>query len=412
MYGNGLGLQPVDTQRLVNEELYKWKTKGMLAHFTGEQPWFTIEDLVIKESGALVGSHDPTLEVAIMNGVTANLHLGMVAFYRPTTTRHKILIECDAFPTQHYVAESQIKLHGYNPADSLVVVSPRKDEYTLRTEDILAKINQEGDSIALVLFSGVQYLTGQFFDIAAITETAHSKGCCVGIDLAHAIGNVELHLTDWGVDFAGWCNYKYMNGGPGSIGGFFLHKKYAEEFALPRLAGWWSHKRETRLEMNNKMELQPGAAGFQLSNPPVLETVSLLASLNVFKQTSITELRRKSVLLTGYLELLLNSLFQSKVAVSNCNGTNTQPATVEIITPSDPEQRGCQLSLKLSCPVEEINQKLYQKGVICSTRRPNIMRIAPTPLYNTFTDVLTFVQELEQAIMLVEPPKFDDNLKK
>ncbi|XP_065886308.1 kynureninase-like [Dysidea avara] len=376
----------------------KWQKRGHRGRFTGERPWTSIEDTVTEQSGILVGSHDPKLEIAIMNGLTTNLHLGMIAFYRPTATRHKILMEHQTFPSDQHAVESQLRYHHYDPTTSLVTIHPRMGEHTLRTKDILAKIAEEGDNTALILFSGIHFVTGQLFDIEAIVTAAHSKGCYVGIDLAHAIGNVELHLTDWGVDFACWCNYKYMNGGPGSIGGFFLHKKHAYDFSIPRLVGWWSHKRETRFEMQNDLDLQPGAAGFQLTNPPVLETVNLLASLNIFKQTTIRQLRQKSLLLTGYLELLLKEMVCNKKSCFDKNGLKS--AAVEIITPSDPAQRECQLSLKFSCSADEVYKKLLHQGTLCDTRKPNIMRVAPTPLYNTFTDVLTFVNQLKEILLL------------
>lgn len=399
--GNSLGLQPVGVKQLVCEEPEKWKNRGVLGHFTGQRPWLSIEDIVNKQSGVLVGSHDPGMEVIIMNSLTANLHFGMVAFYRPTATRHKVLMEHKAFPSDHYAVESQIRFHGYDPAVSLATVDPREGEDTLRTEDIVAKIMDEGDSIALVLFSGVQYFTGQFFNIAAITEAAHSKGCYVGIDLAHAVGNVELHLTDWGVDFACWCNYKYMNAGPGAVGGFFIHKKHARDFTIPRFLGWWAHKRESRFEMNNRLELQPGAAGFQLSNPPMLEMINLFASLKVFEQTTIKDLRKKSLLLTGYMELLLKQNFSRTPEGEQATAKRPRMAdgvSVEIISPSEPDERGCQLSVRFPCLTEDVHQKLHHRGVICDTRKPNVMRVAPTPLYNTFTDVLMFFKQLEQTL--------------
>ena len=395
--GNSLGLQPRDTRVFVNEELDKWAVQGVLGHFnTEKRPWVTIEQKVKNRMAKLVGAEP--IEVSPMNSLSVNLHVGMAAFYRPTTERYKILMESNVFPSDHYAVQSQLQLHGFDPEIGLITVEPRESEHTLRTEDIITAINKHGDSIALVLFSGVQYYTGQLFDMQSITSAAHSKGCKVGFDLAHAAGNVVLKLHDWEVDFACWCSYKYINSGPGGIGGFFIHKKYATDFRIPRMEGWWGHEMNTRFEMANKRQLLPGADGFQCSNPPVLETVSLLASLNVFSKTSMEELRQTSVLLTGYLELLLKQIYSKDVADVN------RPY-MELITPSDINQRGAQLSLKFSVAAREVQVELQRRGVIVDVREPNILRVAPAPLYNSFEDVHAFVTLLGESFERVRKQK-------
>ncbi|KAJ3148019.1 hypothetical protein HDU86_007587 [Geranomyces michiganensis] len=383
--GNSLGLQPVGLRSIVNEELDAWGSLGVQGHFRHPQnrDWVTIDDHVIAESAKVVGA-DPS-EVVIMNSLTANLHFLMVSFYRPTTTRFKILMESKAFPSDFYAIESQVRFHGYDPADAIIEVAPRKGEHTLRTEDITDVIAREGDTIALVMFSGIQYYTGQFFDLEAIAKAARAKNCIVGFDLAHAVGNVPLKLHDWDVDFACWCTYKYLNAGPGGIGGAFINSRYAKA-ELPRMSGWWGTDPATKFLMDNIFRPIPGANSFRVSNPNVLATVSLLASLNVFAKTSMAALRDKSILLTGYLEALLLDL-------------SPQDAGFTILTPRDPAQRGCQLSLLfdagLMMPVFE---NLERNAIIVDERKPDVIRVAPTPLYNTFMDVWTFVSVLKKAI--------------
>ncbi|XP_065886579.1 kynureninase-like [Dysidea avara] len=388
--GQSLGLQPIETKELVDAEMEKWRKRGQYGRNTGERPWVPIEDTVLEQSGILVGAKNPSLEVAIMNGLTINIHIGLTAFYQPTATRHKILIEDGVFPSDFYSVQSQIQLHGYDPATSVVIVKPREGEETLRTEDIVAKIMEEGDSIALVYIPGIQFLTGQAFDIKTITEAAHAKGCYMGTDLAHAIGNIELHLSDWGVDFAIWCNYKYVCASPAGISGFFLHEKHAYNFDLPRMVGWWAHKRETRFVMDNCLDLQPGAAGFTMTTTPTLETVTLIASLNIFKQFDMKTFRKKSRLLTGYYELLLKNLSPEQQQEGDQEPQAKKKkttATVHVVTPSDPEQRGCCLAVRFSCSGDEICKKMLERGIAMQCHR-GIVRTTPTPLYNTFSDVL------------------------
>ncbi|XP_072037866.1 kynureninase-like [Amphiura filiformis] len=392
MCGNSLGLQPKGVKKYIDNELKKWAQMGVHGHLNGDLPWALCDERVTTDMAKLVGAKES--EVACMNGLTVNLHLMMVSFYRPTKERYKILIEKHAFPADHYAVESQIRLQGYDPKTSIIQAKPRPGEHTLVTEDILNLLEQEGSSIALVLFSGVQYYTGQFFDIRRITKAGHSKGCMVGWDLAHAIGNVPIKLNRWDVDFAVWCTYKYVNSGAGALAGAFLHEKH-DRNDFPKLLGWWGHRMETRFDMNNEMELSPGISGYRISNPSIMAVCPIRASLDIFNQTSVERLRMKSKALTGYLEHLINTNF------SKCVDVETSPsgrATVEIITPSDPEERGAQLSLLFSSNIENIHKELMKRGVCCDERKPNVLRIAPAPLYNNFEDVWRFNQALHDAV--------------
>lgn len=401
--GNSLGIQAKETGVVVKEEMEKWQKMSLYGHFYGKYPWWIIEDFAVSKTTKLVGAKE--IEVAIMNSLTVNLHLMLVPFYRPNPQRHKVLLEAKTFPSDHYAIQSQIRYHGYDPAESIVEVVPRKDEEILRTEDIISIIEEQGDSIALVMFSGVQYYTGQFFDIEKITAAAQKKGCVVGWDLAHAVGNVELKLHDWNVDFACWCSYKYLNGGPGAVAGAFIHERHAYNFDLPKFAGWWGQNRKKRFEMGHEFESIPGAAGFQLSNPPLLSTVALVGSLKVFEKTSMEQLRAKSLLLTAYLELLLvyhygysggeDGEAPSKTLQNGiCSNENVH---ISILTPINPSQRGCQLSVKFSVSLKAVHNELEKRGVVVDTREPDVMRIAPTPLYNSFTDVYRFVTLLGEV---------------
>uniref|UniRef100_A0A8C5H993 Kynureninase n=1 Tax=Gouania willdenowi TaxID=441366 RepID=A0A8C5H993_GOUWI len=361
LVGNSLGLQP-------KKNINTWINMFWLCHVTGAK----------------------AEEVAVMNGLTVNLHLLMLSFYKPTEARHKILLEDKAFPSDHYAAQSQVRLRGFVPEESLILLKPRPGEETLRTEDILQVIENEGDSIAVVMFSGVQYYTGQLFDMATITEAGHKKGCYVGFDCAHAAGNAVLQLHDWDVDFACWCSYKYINSGAGGLAGAFVHEKHKHTIK-PALMGWWGHDLKTRFEMNNVMELQPGVSGFRLSNQSFLLVCPLQASLEVFNMTSMEALRRKSLLLTGYLEFLIQHFYTR-------DARRPHKPYVHIVTPSDPQQRGCQLSLSFSVPVKRLFQELEKRGVVCDMREPSVLRVAPVPLYNTFTDVHRFIQMLGEAL--------------
>jgi kynureninase len=391
--GNSLGLMPKKAQEYVQEDMEKWGKMGVHGHFVGPRAWALADEELLEYSAKIVGANPE--EVAVMNGLTVNLHLLMISFYKPSGTRKKILLEAKAFPSDHYAVESQIALKGNKPEDCMVMLEPREGEHTLRTEDILKKIDEEGDSIALVLLPGVQYYTGQLFDMKTITAAAKAKGCVVGFDLAHAVGNAELHLHDWGVDFACWCSYKYLNSGAGGLAGAFIHNDRAKD-TPPALTGWWGHRFSTRFEMSNEMEFSPGVSAYRLSNPPMLLVSPLLASLEVFMKTDMAALRSKSRLLTGYLEYLI--LQQYPADPADGAGTAGAGASVEIITPADPEQRGCQLSLMFSVPIKKVFDELEKRAVVCDKREPNVIRIAPAPIYNSFSDVYRFTQALSQAI--------------
>uniref|UniRef100_A0A8C8ARS4 Kynureninase n=1 Tax=Otus sunia TaxID=257818 RepID=A0A8C8ARS4_9STRI len=361
--GNSLGLQPRNVKTYLDEELDKWKTPKQVLIF------------IVVISGA------QRHEVALMNGLTVNLHLQMLSFFKPTPRRCKILLEARAFPSDHYAVESQLRLHGLDVEKCMLMMQPREGEETLRTEDILAVIEKEGDSIAVILFSGVQYYTGQLFDIPRITKAGQEKGCFVGFDLAHAVGNVELHLHDWGVDFACWCSYKYLNSGAGGLAGAYIHEKHFQSIKPFKLENNFSFK----------LQLSEGINGFRLSNPPILLVCSLQASLEVFGQTTMKALRRKSILLTGYLEYLIKHYY-------NEDKTNPEKPFVKIITPSQIEERGCQLTLSFSLPIKSVFKELEKRGVACDMREPNALRVAPVPLYNSFHDVHRFIEILGSAI--------------
>ncbi|KAI9183275.1 Kynureninase (L-kynurenine hydrolase) [Blastocladiella emersonii ATCC 22665] len=391
--GNSLGLQPKRTRALLNEELDVWANRGVMGHFDHPhaRPWVAIDETVTPTSAAVVGAQPD--EVAVMGSLTNNLHLLMVAFYRPTATRYKILIEARAFPSDTYAVASQVQFHGYTADDAVIALAPREGEATLRHEDILAVIRERGSEIALVMFSGIQYYTGQLFDIPAITAAGHAAGAVVGWDLAHAAGNVPLHLHEWGVDFAAWCSYKYLNAGPGCIAGAFVHDKHARDPHLKRFAGWWGHNKASRFHMPAEFDAMPGAAGFQLSNPSVVATVSLLGSLQVFARTSMPELRAKSLRLTAYLH---HRLTADVIPHPAAHG-------LRIITPADPNQRGAQLSLLFAGiqSVAPLMRELEKRGVVVDEREPNVIRVAPAPLYNTFADVHRFVAALLEALQAI-----------
>ncbi len=378
--GHSLGLQPKSTAALINEELQVWQMQAVEGHFNSQRPWLSYHELLTPGLAELTGALP--VEVVAMNSLSVNLHLLLTSFYRPTPQRHRMLIEANAFPSDRYVVCSQLQLHGYDPATSLIEIAPREGEDCLRTEDIVATLEQHGAGIATVLLPGVQYLTGQLLDIAAITQAARQRGCMVGVDLAHAIGNVPLQLHDWNVDFAVWCSYKYLNSGPGAIGGAFVHERYAQRFDLPRLAGWWGHDKNTRFAMPSQFAPLPGAEGWQLSNPSILACAPLLASLQVFQDAGIKALHNKSLQLTAYLEQLILAQL---------------PEQVSVITPGDPAARGCQLSLRLHAGRDQarvIHEQLMKQGFICDWREPDVIRATPVPLYNRFVDVWQFVQAL------------------
>jgi kynureninase len=382
--GNSLGLQPKRVAQFINEELKDWSTLGVEGHLHGKRPWLYYHKYTKKALAELVGAKP--IEVVAMHQLTVNLHLLMISFYNPTPQRFKIIAESGAFPSDQYAFESQIKLHGLDPVKALIELEPRKGEHELRTEDIIEAIRKHGDQVALVLFSGVQYYTGQFFDLRAITKAGHEVGAYVGFDLAHAVGNVPLHLHRDDVDFAVWCSYKYLNSGPGSVAGAFVHEKHARNNSLKRLAGWWGHNEKERFLMQKGFKPMSGADGWQLSNFPVMAGAPHLASLDLFQLAGIKTLRKKSVLLTGYLEFLLRQI-------------DPEEKRFLILTPRNPEQRGCQLSIFIKQKGKQVFEGLSRAGVIADWREPNVIRVAPVPMYNTFRDVYTFAQLFRKAIL-------------
>ena len=383
--GDSLGLQPTRTEAYVREELRTWRERGVRGHHETEWPWLPYHERIGDAMATLVGALPS--EVVVMNGLTVNLHLMMVSFFRPTRERFKILIEDHAFPSDHYAVVSQLRLHGLDPARALVVVSPREGEELLRQEDLTAAIDREGDQLALVLLPGVQYYTGQALDLRTLVEAGHRVGAVVGFDLAHAAGNLVMQLHDWGPDFACWCTYKYMNSGPGAVGGCFVHARHGRALDVPRLAGWWGHDKATRFQMGPTFDPVPGAEGWQLSNPPILSLAAVRASLDVFAEAGgMAPLRDKSVALTGYLDGLLRERLG---------------AQIEIVTPSEPDQRGCQLSIRVRggrLHGTELLRRIEDAGVACDFRAPNVVRVAPVPLYNTFDDVYGFVDVLARVL--------------
>ncbi|XP_041481123.1 kynureninase-like isoform X1 [Lytechinus variegatus] len=400
--GNSLGLQPKGLKFYFDAELEKWAKIGVHGHLCGQMPWAFCDEVLATDMSNIVGCKEE--ELAIMNGLTVNLHLLMMSFYRPTEKRHKILIESKAFPSDHYTVESQIRLNGYDPATSIIFLEPRKGEYDIRTEDVLSVIEKEGDGIAVILLGALQYYTGQFFNMPVITKAGHAKGCYVGFDLAHAVGNVELHLHDWDVDFAVWCTYKYLNSGAGSLGGAFLHSKLAHTME-PKLVGWWGHKFKSRFDMNNELELSPGISGYRLSNPSIFAACPLRASLDVFRKTSMSELRAKSVVLTGYLEYLVGHYFGKD------SPHRKNKEFITILTPSNPEERGAQLSLYFSIPINRIHSEMGKRGIVCDERKPNVIRIAPAPVYCNYLDVWRFIDALQSIMDIAEnQPDLDSEL--
>ncbi len=388
--GNSLGLQPKRTQEYLNYELSQWQRLGVKGHFSGDFPWMPYHEFLTEESAKLVGAK--ISEVVCMNSLTANLHFMMASFYRPTKQRHKILIEDHAFPSDHYAVESQIRFHNFDPRESMLLAKPRNGEETLRTEDILALIEKEGDEIALVMLPGVQYYTGQVLDMKSITEAAHAKGCKVGFDLAHAAGNIPMQLHDWNVDFAAWCSYKYLNSGPGSVAGCFVHEKHHKSELylnnqLPRFAGWWGHDKESRFRMGNNFQPIESAESWQLSNPPILSLAAIRASLDTVKQAGgIEMLREKSIKLTRYLRNLLNQELAQDIS---------------ILTPEDLDASGAQLSIVVDLhglDSKTVFDRIEAAGVTCDFRHPNVIRVAPVPLYNSFEDCYQFTNILKNAL--------------
>jgi len=377
--GNSLGLQPKTARAYVEQELDDWARFGVEGHFHARNPWMPYHEFLTEATARLVGAKPH--EVVVMNTLTVNLHLMLTSFYRPAGARTKLLMEKSPFPSDRYAFESHARLHGLDPREAILELEPREGEALLRHEDILATIAREGDRIALVVLGNPNYLTGQVFDVEAITKAGHAKGCKVGFDFAHGAGNLELALHAWGPDFAVWCNYKYLNAGPGGLAGCFVHERHANDRGLPRLAGWWGHDKATRFQMGPEFVPIAGAEGWQLSNPPILQLAALRASMEIFDRATMKALRAKSEKLTGYLEELLRAI-------------PGEPVT--IVTPTNPRERGCQLSLRVRGAAKALQARLVEAGVIVDFREPDVIRAAPTPLYNRFVDVHRFAQILRQ----------------
>ncbi|XP_015789048.1 kynureninase [Tetranychus urticae] len=401
--GQSLGLKPKSADKYCREVLDNWGRKGVHSHFDGSLP-AALCDIppklpMSKLVGALPG------EVAVMNGLTVNLHLLLATFYRPTAQRYKIMIEEHAFSSDMYAVKSHLTLHGYPVEESLLLFKPRMGEHLLREEDIISIIKESGNSVAVLLLPGINYYTGQFMNIKKITQAAHEKGIIVGVDAAHAAGNVPLHFHDWNVDFAVWCTYKYLNSGPGCIGAIFVHQRLTEKGGtsqFPMLKGWWGNNMKTKFLMKDEFDASAGSDMFRISNPPPLLAASLMSSLDIFSQTSMDDIQKKQFLLTGYLEYMLKHYFQMDSYVNYDDGENDVEEirglpTVKIITPSDPNQRGSQLSIMFSVPLTAVQEELQKLGVVCDIRMPNVMRVSPVPLYNSFVDVYTFINTLKKV---------------
>jgi len=376
--GNSLGLQPKNTQKYIQQELDDWASYGVEGHFEAKNPWLPYHEFLTENMAKIVGAKP--IEVVVMNTLTTNLHLLMVSFYQPTKKKYKIVIESDAFPSDRYAVQSQLKFHGFDVDEGLVEWRPRVGEELLNIEDLDTIVSEQGDEIALLLIGGVNYYTGQYLDLKKIAEIGHAKDCMVGIDLAHGAGNISPELHDSGVDFAAWCTYKYLNSGPGSLGGLFVHEKHAYNKDLPRFSGWWNHNKETRFNMRQPFDVMPGAEGWQLSNPPILSMAAIKASLDMFAEVGMDALREKSEKLTGYFEFLINQINSD---------------SIKIITPSNPKERGCQLSIQVKNADKKLHTKLTENNIITDWREPDVIRCAPVPMYNSFEDVYRMVDILK-----------------
>ena len=375
--GNSLGLQSKNTESFVIQELDDWKKLGVEGHFHARKPWLPYHEFLSESYSKIIGSKES--EVVAMNTLSVNLHLMLVSFYRPDTLRNKIIIEGDAFPSDIYAVESHIRHHGLDPSESLIKLKPREGEVTIRLKDIKSVIQQNADSVSLIMLGGVNYYTGQVFEMKEITEEAHKHNILVGFDLAHAVGNIPLSLHDWNVDFAVWCSYKYLNSGPGSVAGVFIHEKHHSQ-DLERFAGWWGHDKESRFKMPDEFAPIKSAEGWQLSNPPILSLAAVRAALSIFDEVGMSSLVTKSKKLTSYLVFLLNQISTDRI---------------NIITP---EQRGCQISISVKNGNKDLFDEITKKGVIADWREPDVIRVAPVPLYNSFLDVYNFYKVLEDSL--------------
>lgn len=379
--GHSLGLQPKAAGTYIEQELRDWAGLGVEGHFQARNPWMPYHRLLTEQTAELVGAKP--LEVVVMNSLTVNLHLMMVSFYRPTRGRHKIVVERGAFPSDRYAVDSQIRFHGFDPATALIELAPRSGEHCLRDEDIELLIDRGGDEIALIMLGGVNYGTGQAFDMERITRLGHARGCVVGFDLAHAAGNLYLKLHEWGPDFAVWCSYKYLNGGPGCVAGCFVHERHASAWDLPRFAGWWGHDEQSRFEMGPNFRAMSGADGWQLSNPSIVSLAVLRSSMDIFHEAGMERLRAKSLSLTAYLEFLLDQKASPNFS---------------IVTPRDKERRGAQLSIRIPRGGRSFCERLTKEGVVGDWREPDIYRVAPVPLYNSYHEAFRFVRRFMAAI--------------
>ncbi len=379
--GNSLGLQPKSVGYLMQQELDDWAKYGVEGHFEARNPWFSYHHLFSERLAKIVGTKKE--EVVATNTLTVNLHLLMLSFYRPQGKRYKILMEAGAFPSDQYAVETQVRMYGFDPEDAIIEISPKEGAYIIEEDDIIQKIEEAGESLALVMIGGVNYYTGQFFDLKRITEAAHKAGAYAGFDLAHAVGNIPLQLHDWTVDFACWCSYKYMNSGPGGIGGLYVHEHHCSNPKIFRLGGWWGNDEKTRFKMEKGFIPQNNAGSWQMSNAPVFNMVAHNAALDIFDKAGMAALREKSERMTGYMEWLLKQV-------------KHLPFT--IITPADPKRRGCQLSMLFGDRGREVFDKLTNAGVVADWREPNVIRIAPVPLYNTFEDCY----RLYEVLMSIE----------
>ncbi len=382
--GNSLGLQPKAARSMVEMEMKKWEEYAVEGHFRPKEAWLDYHKLFRKSLSSILGTQ--ALEVSVMNSLTVNLHLLMVSFYRPSKKRNKILIEGGAFPSDQYAVASQARFHGFDPSEAIIHLHPRPDEATLRTEDILQKIHETGEELALILFGGVNYYTGQYFDLPAITQAGHQVGARVGFDLAHTIGNIPLALHAWEVDFATWCSYKYLNSSPGGISGIFVHEKHHHNRSLPRFEGWWGHEEATRFQMPATFVPEPNVDAWQLSNAPILLLAAHRAALSLFDEVGMPALRAKSEKLTGFLEHIIQEISREK------------DFPIQILTPREPTQRGCQLSIVVPQQGKALFDQLHRAGVWMDWREPDVIRLAPVPMYNTFEDVYRFGEILRSVI--------------
>ncbi len=379
--GNSLGLQPKKTSEYLQQELQDWATLGVEGHTDAKHPWLPYHEFLTQAMAKIVGAKPE--EVVIMNSLTANLHFMMVSFYQPTDKKYKIVIESDAFPSDKYAVESQLRFHGYSEKDGLILWKPREGEELCRFEDLEKIMEEQEDEIALIMIGNTNYYSGQSFPMKKITDLGHSYNCMVGFDLAHGVGNIQPNLHQTGADFAVWCTYKYLNSGPGSLGGCFVHERHANNTNLKRFAGWWGHNKTTRFNMRHEFDALSGAEGWQLSNPAILSMAAIRASLDIFDEASFDNIRKKSLQLTGYLEFLLEEIKDDRIA---------------IITPKNPEERGCQLSIQVKSANKELHTQLTNTGVISDWREPDVIRVAPAPLYNSFEDVFEFVERLKRLL--------------